>query len=239
MKNYSKLKDEAIELVGKGKTFIDRMDAFPDLEFQEEYQTWFSLSCRLIERIMPERLKEFKEYYSDGLTTDQSNTMSNYFLKKGSFYSSFQEEVKHYIESFKMQLSILSGVVSCFDSSLLDIQSEIYYEYQEDEIEAAVEVLKINVRAAGIIGRLVIEKHLKTIAEKRLIAVQSKQHNPGLADYILALRRFGCIQEPEKKKLEYLKEIGNKCAHDKGVEPNEAEVSELLDGAKWCLANIL
>ena len=232
--NYTKLKDSASYLVDKGKSFVNRINASPDLDFQIEYQTWFSLSCKLIERVMPERLTEFKVCYSG-----DSYSMSNYFLKQRTFYSSFQEILVSYNENFKRQLSILSGVVTCLDSSLLNIRNEVYYEYQEDEINAAREVSKVSLRAAGVIGRLVIEKHLKNIAESRAIAVKSKLSIPGLADYIASLRSASIIQESEKKKLEYLKELGNKCAHDKGVEPTTDEVNELLDGAKWCIANIV
>ena len=240
MKNYTKIKLEIEELVSKGQTFINKINPNPSIDFQIEYQAWYSLACRLIDRLMPERLSEFKScYLDDDPKTGNYYSMSLFFLKKGGFYSSFQEYIPYYKENYLRQLSILAGVFSCIDSSLLDIKGEIIYEYQEDEIEAAREVSKISLRAAGIIGRVVIEKHLKTIAEEHTIEVKSCFKSPGLSDYITALRTGLIIQEPEKKKLEYLKEIGNKCAHEKEIEPTLAEIEDLLDGAKWCMANMI
>ena len=239
MKNYSKVKQDVEELVVKGKAFIDKIDLNPSIDFQIEYQAWYSLACRLIDRMMPERLSEFKYcYLDDDLKTGNSYSMSHYFMKDGSFYTSFQDCLLYYKENYLRQLSIISGVSSCFDSALLDIKSEVIYEYQEDEIEAAKEVSKLNLRAAGVIGRVVIEKHLKTVVENKAIEVKSRFKDPGLSDYITALRTGNIIHEPEKKKLEYLKEIGNKCAHEKESDPTSAEIEELLDGARWCIANI-
>ena len=239
MGDFKKLKDEANKLVNQGKQFIYCINESPSLDFQIEYETWYSLACRLVDRIMPERLYEFKLCYSNPAEKINTYTMSSYFLKIGNYHIPFRETIRYYADKFNKQLSILVGVVSCIDSSILDIRNQVYYEFQENEIAVAKEVIKINPRASGIIARVVIEKHLKNISEKRSIMVKSKYTNPGLADYILTLRNEGVIQETEKKKLDYLKEIGNKCAHDKGAEPKEEEVQELINGANWCISTII
>ena len=105
MKNYLKVKQEVEELVIKGKTFIDRINLNPGIDFQIEYQAWYSLACRLIDRIMPERLVEFKYcYLDDDPKTGNPYSMSHFFLKDGSFYSSFQQNIPYYQENYLRQL---------------------------------------------------------------------------------------------------------------------------------------
>ncbi|MBK9673460.1 MAG: hypothetical protein IPO70_14795 [Bacteroidetes bacterium] len=79
------------------------------------------------------------------------------------------------------QYTILNSIYNRVDSVLNDIHSSLYAELQDTEIGTAKSLLKINIRAAGVIAGVVLENYLQRIVENHKLLLGKK--NPTLANF--------------------------------------------------------
>ena len=85
--------------------------------------------------------------------------------------------------------------------------------------------MEINIRAAGALAGVILEKHLKRVCINHSITgMEEKTLNP----IISILYTNSIIDLTVKKNLEYLSDIRNKCDHSTQKEPTEIEVNSLI-----------
>ncbi len=96
--------------------------------------------------------------------------------------------------------------------------------------------MKINLRAAGSLAGVVIEHYLQKVAKNHHISIRKKY--PTIGDLNDPLKNEKVIDTPTWRKITYLADIRNICAHKKEAEPTKEQVSELINGADWLIKNI-
>lgn len=71
------------------------------------------------------------------------------------------------------------------------------------------------------------------VLQSRAIAIDSARPNPGVL--VDALRNQGVLDTPQWRFLQSLFDLRHLCAHSRGREPSDEEVTSLIDGvAKMC-----
>jgi len=134
------------------------------------------------------------------------------------------------------QYTILYSISQRLDNILNDLESNLILEFHELEIKNARELLRINVRASGVLCGVILENHLKQVVEDNNIKLSKK--NNTLSDYNDMLKSNNIITNTIFKKILYLSDIRNLCSHKKQQEPTKEQVIELIDGTDWCIKNI-
>ncbi|MDP2173423.1 MAG: hypothetical protein Q8J62_06585 [Candidatus Cloacimonadaceae bacterium] len=136
------------------------------------------------------------------------------------------------IRNFQQQLSIVKGLQRRFESSLFDIRLHLQAEMFDDELDAAMYLLKNRfLRAAGAMAGVVLERHLKQVCITHEVKLPKKRHLT-ISDLNEAVKQDDIIDTAYWRRIQLLGDIRNKCDHHKDVEPIESEVLELIDGVK-------
>lgn len=186
-------------------------------KFKLDYQGWYSSCCALLERnYNKERTIEFKSEYENNIKTILS---SNYIARDTEY---------KFIDSFKHQASILNALPLYLEQSLSDIELTVASILMDDELLEAEYLLKKGfIRAAGALGGVVLERHLKMRCDKNEPKLKyPKNATIGKLNDILKENNVWDI--PEWRKIQYLGDIRNTCDHDKTIEPKKEKVADLI-----------
>jgi hypothetical protein len=142
--------------------------------------------------------------------------------------------------------ALLHSCLSELESREIPIRTELSLTVSADEFETASNLLSASkeesiVRAAGVIARVALERHLLTIAESKSITIE--KHPPhkikqDTADIINTLQKHLVITAIQKSELETQFKIGNNCAHPKEVVRID-DVQNMIHRSRELAADIL
>ena len=236
------IKKEVAEIYLEGLSLAKDFTAKNEKNFQFDYQIWYSKALKIVSSLASDREAEFRSYYE--IKPNRKN------LSYGSFV--IQDFMKNIVPSTRMypdfnvreqvanlflnQISIFNSIVERIDTFVADIEGELYAEIQDSEIVVARRLSKVSLRAAGALMGVVIEGHLQKVASLRGVKI-GKTH-PTIADLNEPLKAAAVIDTATWRKISYLAALRNLCSHKKDVEPTDAQVNELIDGAEWLTKNV-
>ena len=236
LKEISHLHDE-------GRKFISAFESHENKsDFSYKYQSWYTRSLRVVEIFAPDRYVEFKSYYEVNQKREHIN--HNTFVIQ-DYLRSADPNPQHIknsnpyekaVENVKIQFNILASLIYLADSALANIEAELFSEIQDSELEQARQLTKINLRAAGSLAGVVIERYLQKLAKSH--GIKFENENPTINSINDSLKKKDVFQIPVWRKISYLGDIRNICAHKKEVEPAKEQVGELIDGANWLIKNV-
>jgi hypothetical protein len=83
---------------------------------------------------------------------------------------------------------------------------------------------------------VLVEGHLQKVADLHGIRVSKK--NPTISDLNDPLKAAGVVDTAAWRKIGYLADLRNLCAHKKDAEPTKTQVDELIQGAQWLTKNV-
>ena len=202
--------------------------------FKNDYNSWYNESLSLIKQLMPERLEDFVSYYKQPKRkslTYETYSISDYLVSLMAYDGWGGELFKSstIINKYEQQFKILKSLKNRFNSTLYDIRQLLQADVFDSETDAAKELCKKGFyRAAGAICSVVLEKHLKSVCEKRNI--KTRKNTPTINDYNQLLKDSDVIDIVMWRFIQRLGDIRNLCDHDKDVEPTQVIVAELIDG---------
>lgn len=256
MTSKEKIKKEISDCINKAALIFlwlqDKLDEFlpkeiekvkiKEFSFHHEYQKWYSKALKIVEHLAPDRYNEFKSYYevdpkrkSLGYGTYVIQDYLKGVVPNRYNYPDFNTKGE-VTKCFYNQYTILISIQNRIDSLINDIQISLYVELQDTEIETARNLLKINLRAAGVIAGVVLENYLQRVVDNHKISITKK--NPTISDFNEQLKSTKVYDTTVWRKVSYLADIRNICAHNKDTEPKKDQVEELIDGVKWVSKNI-
>jgi len=131
----------------------------------------------------------------------------------------------------KDQTNILASAKPRLHSILANIEGALEAALLDDELSAATGLLKAkHLRSAGVVAGVVLERHLKTVAENHAVKLGRKKAQIGnLND---ALKEARIFDNPRWREVQRLGDIRNLCAHDGEREPKPEEVRELIESTE-------
>ena len=239
------LKKELSDLLVKQKDILLlAKDNKTIVEFGSKYQGFYSRTIKVLEFLAPDRLSEFKGYYEvdpKRKTFDITNyNIQDYVMGVSAQMDRYDKPLwnTNYLVSVRIinQFQILGSVQSRIESILSDAEGHLYAEIQDEELKAASNLQKINLRAAGALAGVVIERHLQRVAKNHGITIRKK--NPTISDLNDLLKSGNIYDTPTWRKIQYLADLRNICSHNKNTEPTKEQVFELIEGANQIVKTI-
>lgn len=213
-----------------------------DKQFQYDYQRFYTKALKTVASLAPDRHAEFRNYYE----IDPKRKALGYgtyviqdYLKgvaPNAFHYPNFDTRDQVLKCFFNQLTILNAIDERIDSVLANIEGELYAEIQDGEIVVARQLSKVSVRAAGSLIGVLIEGHLQKVANTHGVKIAKK--SPTIADLNDPLKAASVIDTPAWRKISFLADLRNLCAHKKDAEPTKEQVEELIQGAEWLTKNV-
>ena len=245
MSTTEEIKKELSDLLDKKKELFKLAEKNDDiLKFGTAYQRWYSRALKLVEALAPERLAEFSSYYlidPKRKVTDAGNYVIQDYIK------GIGERTNHYDEPLwdtnnlvcirvSNQMQIIASLSSRIDSVLQDVKGHLFAELQDAELGAASTLMKINLRSAGALAGVVLERHLQRTAVNHGITIRKKA--PTIADLNDPLKEKGVYEIPMWRKIQLLADLRNLCSHQKSTDPTKEQVEELIAGVNSVVKSV-
>lgn len=188
-------------------------------ELLREYEIWYNSALPLIEEHLAERADEFNTGYR------KFTSLIDMYNMNGKDISVFEKRVLEYTD---FQLNLLISIPDKIKSEKIRLRRTISNTITSEEIQRSRELFNNgNIRAAGVLGGVALERHLLTLCENC-----NKNLDFGYMDGISSLAHTlndgGEITDDDQRLLDYLAGIRNNCSHANDKEPKESEVERLL-----------
>lgn len=237
MSKREAIRKELVALYQEGAQLASAFGEEKDKHFELHYQRWYTKALPAVASLAPDRHLEFRNYYEINPKRKDlgyGDYVIQDFVKgvaPGSVrYPNFDTRTQ-VLTCFFNQLTILNSIAERLDSVVANIEGELYAELQDNEIAVARTLAKVNLRAAGALIGVVIEGHLQKVAARHTVKVTKK--HPTIGDLNDPLRNAGIIDIPTWRKITFLADLRNLCAHKKDAEPTKDQVKDLIEGAEW------
>lgn len=188
------------------------------------YQIWYLKGELLIKGYLSNRKDEFIGEYDEIICLLQ--------LWKDWAKVDVHYIIKEFTDRFDMQRNLLLSLPKVFEIKNLELRKTISADLVESELDEAELLLEHDfIRAAGAAAGVALERYLKTLCETSTPPVPYNKKDT-INPLASKLRNAGHLSETERKKIEYLGDIRNKCDHSKEEEPTKEEVKELIRKTK-------
>ena len=207
------------------------------VDFNNEYEKWYSEALEVIKQILPSRYEDFKRLYKDEKRKNKdidylTYTISDYMIGLRTTRGLAEivvVDTKAAIPKFQQQVKILKSAERRFESSLFEIKQLLQADLFDSEIDTARELLKNGyIRAAGAVAGVVLEKHLQQVSISHNVTIKAK--NPNISDYNDALKEAQVIDVPTWRFIQHLADLRNLCDHKKQREPKPEEIEDIISG---------
>lgn len=224
------------------KADLKKDDEEENIPFQMHYQIWYTKASRIVERLAPDRLAEFKSYYeidpkrkSIGYGTYSIQDFIKNVVPSRRSHPDF-DAVEQTFTNVYNQNTILSSLVSRIDNIVNNIETSLFYELQDKELDTAQKLIKVNLRASGSLAGVILESHLQKVVQTHNL--KSRKKYPSIGDFNEILKSNEIIENPTWRKISYLADLRNLCTHKKSSEPTEEQIIELINGVNWAIKMI-
>jgi hypothetical protein len=243
------------EVMGLAEKLSKSDAAQPDLSIKS--QRWYRGARAILLAADFSGIKEFDHCYDTSSGTGRRfyTDIEQYTNKgtnssKAQLWSSPSQGEEHFglfTELFQKARSLLISVVDELLARELPVKTELSFEVAASEFDAAKDLLvagkgqEVFVRAAGVIARVALERHLLTVADARALPVQlNPPHKPkhDTNDILSTLQKGSVITPIQRSELETHFKIGNNCAHPKET-VDEKHVERLIVRGRELSATIL
>jgi hypothetical protein len=229
------IKDTLFDMLGKvgdsgGQfTFVETKIAYTRArEINELYRAWYAEAWYLVKSNLPERLEEFETAYA-GAAFQLGDMMDEHAILNRSTLALFEK-------CFSPQIGFIRAIPPAIGSKALGLRGILARDLMDDELSAARHLLDNGyVREAGVIGGVVLERHLKLLCDKNSVTIGDRDTLGQLNDKL----RKHYPDDSEYRRVQFLNEIRISCAHDKTtVPPDPTKVGQLLSGVQGFIATI-
>ena len=205
--------------------------------FERNYQRWYTEAGAVVGQLIHARAAEFERLYM-GESKRRSIDAETYNIQDwlsgrrapadGSGKPAFNDLLAVSMR-LKMQLDILRSAEARLESSLFDVRQLVRADLFDSQLDACRELAAHGfLRAAGTVAGVVLEKHLRQVAESHGVAVRHSE--PTLNDFNDHLKKAGLLDVPTWRQIQRLADIRNLCGHQKHREPRGKEVKEMIEG---------
>ena len=210
--------------------------------FKSAYQPWYSEAMAIVKILLPLRYQDFIRLYEKPKNRKEINK-DNYviedYLSDTVVTAGFDKKVvagpEAAIPAFEQQFHIVGAILNTLDSSLLDIRREVQAGLLDAELDKAALLAKNKqLRAAGVVAGIVLEKHLEQICERRQLKISRKT----IADFNETLKKNEVIDFPDYRHIGLLADLYQLCVQNKKREPEPAEIADLINGADKVIKSV-
>ena len=203
------------------------------------YQNFYTKAHRVVATLAPERLDDFVSQYRRA--RGDLKSLVDYTIYDGLMsigHSGGSYGPKSAVAKIRNQLDILISVRDNLGSALFEIHQTLRMDLFDSEIAAAKHLLdRGHIRASGAVAGVVLEGHLKSVAQRH--GFRTRKKAPAIADYNEFLKSQSLIDIPIWRRIQGLADIRNLCDHAKDREPTHDDANDLILGAERILKSVL
>src|SRR4029077_635773 len=232
-------------LIGRLPEYLEKFSATEKERLRtvdpvSEYAIWYDNARRLVTVLASDRLHEFEGLYLAEAKRSKF-TLDSYTIRdfiQGIHVTGYTTDniVVIFGAKFDLQLAILIAVRSRLDDKYADLVASLRFEFEKKEIEAASELLKAgHMRAAGALAGVALEEHLRAVCSDRGVELPKRATLSPLND---ALKDAGIIDQLIWRRIQYLSDVRNRCAHQTGIEPSSEDVAQLVRETREMIAKV-
>lgn len=244
MNTKDQIKKELATLIESGNALLGKFeDKKKEPSVHHDYQNWYSKALKVVQWLAPDHYDEFRSYYEPN-PKRKSLGYGTYVIQD---YLKGVAPGRHSLRDFDCrhqaaigvynQCTIIMSLEHRIDSSLANIENVMYADLQDGELSSATALIKVNLRAAGVLAGVILEGHLQKVANNHKIKISKK--DPTISDLNEPLKQAGIYDIAGWRKVSYLADIRNLCTHKKDKDPTADQVIELVDGVHWAIKNII
>jgi protein-tyrosine-phosphatase len=217
-------------------------------QFSMKGESWVRGARELLVQHNFSGLNDFDQAYNG--EAHQSRGIKGIIHRDRADFGSGAEYHNHvkgaFKRDFQMARGLLGSVVDEMKSRELPIKTALSLALAADELDTAHELLdaaKSNeslVRAAGVVARVALERHLFTLAQTRKLTIELNpptKKKATASDVLATLSKSDVITAIQRSELEGLFTIANHCAHPKEVVTVE-DVKRLIERSRLLAATI-
>jgi hypothetical protein len=217
------LYDLAQSSTSRGKIKTDRVDWTKVDELDQRYELWYSQASTLVSEYIPERQTGFREAYSD---IEELLHFDGMEYTKADRYCGILRRV------ISRQKNLLLSIPPKLETERLKVKKGLSEEIITEELYQAKTLWDDkNIRAAGVVAGVALERHLLTLCEVSDREIEY-EHSDGIRSFAETLYNANEITQTTKGQLEHLADIRNDCAHANEEEPDERSVERLIEQAE-------
>lgn len=206
------------------------------------YESWYTRALSAISQIIPERAQDFREAYKLDKRKDityETYTISDYLIglvvRQGGLPAFDTEHA--YAAKLVRQLSIVHAAAKAAPSILRDIRTTLRAELLDNDLDAARALVKSqHLRSAGVVCGVVLEAHLKSVADRR--GIKFRKTRLTISDLNDGLKDNSVYDIPTWRLIQRLGDIRNLCGHSREREPKTDEVEDLISGTNKVIKEV-
>lgn len=194
---------------------------------QRDYQAWYTKASAVLGLVAPDRLDEFRRLYRR--SERQKLELDTYGISDRLIGISLRghDTDSIVISNLMTQQAILESALDFAESHLSDLRGVLAANLFDRELDTAMELLESGyVRAAGAIAGVVLESHLRDLAQEK--GSKSRKKRPTIADFNDGLKSVGAIQVPTWRRIQHLADVRNACVHPREEPPDTEDVKRLI-----------
>jgi hypothetical protein len=205
----------ADELAPLAKTQSARGDVQPELNTKG--QRWYRGAREILVQQKSSSLAEFDALYVQILK--DVITGSIFVVGDEMMYAAF-------VSALGAARALLIAVAEEIESRELPLKTQLSFAVSADEFERASELVNSSggdealLRAAGVVARVALERHLWTVADSYGLAVAKNPPTKKKADtqdLLTSLVKASVVTPVQKSEFDSMFAIANNCAHPKEV----------------------
>lgn len=211
------------------KIKTDRVDWAKVDELDRKYELWYTQAFTLVSEYIPERRADFREAYSD---IDEFLHFDGMEYTKADRYCGILRRV------VSRQKNLLLSIPPKLEAERLKVRRSVSDEIITEELYQAKTLWDDgNIRAAGVVAGVALERHLLTLCEVSEREMDY-EYSDGIRSLTETLYNADEITQTTKGQLEYLSDIRNDCAHANNEEPDDRDVERLIEQAEDLVRDI-
>ncbi|GGC69787.1 hypothetical protein [Haloferax sulfurifontis] len=206
-----------------GKIRLDSIDWATVDKVDERYEIWYNQALTLVSEYISNREDDFRKVYTG--MDDFIHFDDKEYMKADAYTGLLRRLVSR-------QKNILLSIPPKLEVERLKVRKGISDEIISDELYQAKSLWDDgNLRAAGVVTGVALERHLLTLCE---VSDRDMDFNysDGIRSLAETLYLAGEITDTKKGQLGYLAEIRADCAHANEDEPDKREVERLIQQAE-------
>lgn len=243
MDELDRLRFELGVMLGAGRELGDRVrvEVLDPREINESYQAWYTQTRRLVAQVLPDRRREFEDYYrssdpGDGQLVTIAAILAS--LNPPMAASEMREGLAELFDPGCAQrafLHLLGMQLAILASALPMVLPPERSRHRELKMARAL-LGDGHRRAAGALAGVALEQHMLGVAVRRGLqptpnAVRS------MARLNRLLREAGVYGTVRSRQIKGLADLSSACVRDKG-RPSRKAVSRLLAGVDEVLQRV-
>jgi hypothetical protein len=231
-----RLKELARNLAARGREIAEEARGAPDAhKLTGDYHEWFAAARVLLHQVQPMMVAEFVTLYEGTGGSANYGDYERLGISDGLGRFDWTPARAIVIKKIIAQAGMLSGLPTVIDLHVMDLRSLAAYDIMSDELAAAGHLVETGyTRAAGAVGSVVLERHLKLMCANRNIAIGDRETigslNQKLKDQYLDVADY--------QRVRWLSEIRAQCDHDKEKEPDAEAVEKLISQVREFISTV-